>query len=69
MKSNFAFFWFFIVGGFVTAAVGVSYFASGEASHADDAQNYMVLLQIPLGAFVTIYGITHATDRNRRQKD
>ena len=65
MKSNFAFFWFFIIGGFVTAAVGVAYFASGEASRAPDAQNYMVVLQIPLGAFVTLYGIRHATDRRR----
>ncbi len=65
MKANSLFFWFFIIGGFVTAAVGVSYFASGESARADDAQNYMVLLQIPLGAFVTIYGITNARSRER----
>jgi hypothetical protein len=69
MKSNSLFFLFFIIGGFVTAAVGVAYFASGESSGAPDTQNYMVLLQIPLGAFVTIYGITNATDRKRKQKD
>ena len=62
MKANSLFFWFFIIGGFVTAAVGVAYFASGESSRADDVQNYMVVLQIPLGAFVTIYGIRQASD-------
>jgi hypothetical protein len=65
MKSNTLFFLFFIIGGFVTAAVGVAYFASGESSRAPEAQNYMVLLQIPLGAFVTLYGIRHATDRKQ----
>ena len=65
MRSNLLFFLFFVVGGFVTAAVGVSYFASGEAARADDAQNYMVLLQIPLGAFVTIYGITNVRSSER----
>lgn len=65
MRSNSAFFWFFIIGGFVTAAVGVAYFASGEFARADDAQNYTVLLQIPLGAVVSIYGISKREDLRR----
>jgi hypothetical protein len=65
MRSNSAFFWFFIIGGFVTAAVGVAYFASGESSRATDAQNYTVLLQIPLGAVVSVYGLTKREDIRR----
>jgi hypothetical protein len=56
MKSNNLFLWFFIIGGFVTAGVGVIYFASGESSHASDGQNGSVFLQILLGAAVTLYG-------------
>jgi hypothetical protein len=65
MRSNSAFFWFFIIGGFITAAVGVAYFASGESSAATDEQNYTVLLQIPIGALVSIYGLTKRQDLRR----
>jgi len=30
MKASSALFWFFIFGGFITAAVAVAYFTSGE---------------------------------------
>jgi len=65
MRSNSAFFWFFIIGGFITAAVGVAYFASGESARATDSQNYTVLLQIPIGAIVSIYGITKRDELRR----
>lgn len=65
MRSNSAFFWFFILVGFITAAVGVAYFASGESTRATDAQNYTVLLQIPLGAVAAIYGISKREDLRR----
>jgi hypothetical protein len=65
MRSNSAFFWFFIIGGFVTAAVGVAYFASGESYRATDSQNYTVLLQIPLGAIVSLYGLRQREDQRR----
>ncbi len=68
MRSNFVFFWFFIIGGFVTAAVGVAYFASGESSHATDGQNLTVLLQIPLGAFVTVFGLSKREDLRRERR-
>ena len=68
MTSNSAYFWFFIIGGFITAAVGVAFFASGEGSRATDAQNYTVLLQIPLGAVVSIYGLTKRQDIRRERR-
>ncbi len=58
MKSNSAFFWFFIIVGFITAAVGVAYFASGEGTRSTDEQNYMVLLQIPIGLISMLFGLT-----------
>ena len=65
MNSNSAFFWFFIIGGFITAAVGVAYFASGETFRATDEQNYTVLIQIPLGAVASLYGLTKRSDLRR----
>jgi len=62
MKSNNLFFWFFIVGGFLTAGIGVLYFLSGESSHASDGQNYSVFVQIILGAVVAIYGFRKYTE-------
>jgi hypothetical protein len=56
MNSNNFFLWFFIVGGFLTAGIGVLYFLSGESSHASDGQNYSVFVQIVLGAACTLYG-------------
>lgn len=66
MNSNTAFLWFFIIGGFITAAVGVAYFASGESSRAADAQNYTVLIQIPLGMFASVYGLSKRQDLSSR---
>jgi hypothetical protein len=56
MNSNNFLLWFLIVGGFVTAGVGVLYFLSGESSNASDGQNYSVFVQIVLGGAVTLYG-------------
>jgi hypothetical protein len=56
MKSNNLFFWFFIIGGFITAGIGVLYFLSGESSRASDGQNYSIFVQIILGIVVTVYG-------------
>jgi hypothetical protein len=56
MNTNTFFLWFLIVGGFLTAGVGVLYFLSGESGHASDGQNYSVCVQILLGALVTVYG-------------
>ena len=47
MKYNSAFFLFFIIGGFLTAAAAVAYFASGVSYRGTDAENYTLLLQIP----------------------
>lgn len=66
MKTNTLFFWFFVIGGFVTAAVGVSYFASGESMNGSQGQNYAALMQIPLGVAVTLYGINYVGDKKRR---
>lgn len=57
MRSNSAYLWFFIIGGFVTAAVGVVFFATGESARATEAQTYGAFLQIPLGAAISLYGI------------
>ena len=57
MNTHNLFLWFFIIGGFVTAGIGVLYFLSGESSNASDGQNYSVFVQIVLGAAVTFYGI------------
>jgi len=65
MKSNSAFLWFFIIGGFVTAAVGVAYFASGEGARSTDQQNYTVFLQIPIGLVATLYGLSKRWDLSR----
>jgi hypothetical protein len=56
MKTNDLFLWFFIIGGFLTAAVGVLYFVSGESLRASDGQNGSVFIQIILGAAVLFYG-------------
>jgi branched-subunit amino acid ABC-type transport system permease component len=56
MNSNNILLWFLIIGGFLTAGVGVIYFLSGESGHASDGQNYSVFVQILLGGLVTIYG-------------
>jgi H+/Cl- antiporter ClcA len=65
MKSNSAFLWFFIIVGFITAAVGVAYFASGEGSRSTDQQNYTVFLQIPIGLVATLYGLSKRGDLSR----
>ena len=57
MNTHNLFLWFFIIGGFITAGIGVLYFLSGESSNASDGQNYSVFVQIVLGAAVTFYGI------------
>ena len=67
MKSNTAFFWFFIIGGFLTAAAAVAYFASGESYKGTDAENYTFLLQIPLGIATTLYGIDKMTAAKQRR--
>lgn len=70
MKTVNAFFWFFIAGGFITAAAAVSYFASGESYRGTDQENYTILLQIPIGIVATLYGIQKIEDsKPRRQKD
>jgi hypothetical protein len=56
MKTTNLFLWFFIIGGFLTAGIGVLYFLSGESARASDGQNYSVFVQIVLGAAVTFYG-------------
>jgi hypothetical protein len=56
MKTNNLFLWFFIIGGFLTAGIGVLYFLSGESGRATDGQNYSVFVQIVLGFAVTFYG-------------
>jgi hypothetical protein len=56
MKTNNLFLWFFIIGGFVTAGIGVLYFVSGENLRASAGQNYSVFVQIVLGAAVLFYG-------------
>jgi hypothetical protein len=56
MNSNNVLLWFLIIGGFLTAGVGVLYFLSGENGHASDGQNYSVFVQIVLGAAITLYG-------------
>jgi len=56
MKTNDLFLWFFIIGGFVTAAIGILYFVSGENLRASAGQNYSVFVQIVLGAAVLFYG-------------
>jgi len=56
MKTNNLFLWFFIIGGFVTAAIGILYFVSGENLRASTGQNYSVFVQIVLGAAVLFYG-------------
>ena len=65
MKTNSAFLWFFIVIGFVTAAVGVAYFASGEGARSTDEQNYTVLLQIPIGLVAMLFGLNKRRDLGR----
>ena len=56
MKSNNLFLWFFIVGGFLTAAIGILYFISGENLRSSAGQNYSVFVQIILGGAVLFYG-------------
>ena len=69
MKSNSAFVCFFIIGGFLTAAAAVAYFASGVSYRGTDAENYTILLQIPMGIVATLYGIQKMEDgRGRRTK-
>lgn len=67
MKSNSAFFWFFIIGGFLTAAAAVAYFASGVSYRGTDAENYTILLQIPLGVVTSLYGIDKMTGAKQRR--
>ena len=62
MKASSAFFWFFIAGGFVTAAVAVAYFASDEYYRGSDQENYTILLQIPIGIVSTLYGLQKKTE-------
>lgn len=66
MKFNSAFFLFFIIGGFITAAAAVAYFASGVSYRGTDAENYTILLQIPLGIVTTLYGIDKMTSAEQR---
>jgi hypothetical protein len=66
MKFNSAFFLFFIIGGFITAAAAVAYFASGVSYRGTDAENYTILLQIPLGIVTTLYGIDKLTGAEQR---
>jgi hypothetical protein len=65
MRTNSAFLWFFIIVGFVTAAVGIAYFASGEAARSTDEQNYTVMLQIPIGVVAMLYGMSKRRDLSR----
>lgn len=62
MKASLAFFWFFIAGGFITAAAAVAYFASGEYYRGTDQENYTILLQIPIGIVATLYGLQKKTE-------
>ena len=62
MNSNNVFLWFFIIGGFLTAGIGILYFLSGENLHATAGQNYSVFVQIVLGAAVTAFGIRKYCD-------
>ncbi|MEQ1764966.1 MAG: hypothetical protein ABL984_17700 [Pyrinomonadaceae bacterium] len=66
MKTSSAFFWFFIAGGFITAATAVAYFASGESYRGTDQENYAILLQIPIGIVATLYGLQKKTDTQGR---
>ena len=69
MKTVNAFFWFFIAGGFITAATAVAYFASGESYRGTDQENYTILLQIPIGIVAFLYGVLKIEDsRPKRQK-
>lgn len=67
MKFNSAFFWFFIIGGFITAAAAVWYFASGLSYRGTEAENYTILLQIPLGVVTSLYGIDKITSARPRR--
>lgn len=67
MKITTAFVWFFVVGGFVTAAAAVSYFASGFSYRGTDAENYTILLQIPIGIVASLYGIQKLTESKHRR--
>lgn len=67
MKTNSAFFWFFIIAGFVTASAAVSYFASGVYYRGTDQENYTILLQIPIGIVAMLYGIQKMDDTGRRR--
>lgn len=66
MKTSSVFFWFFIAGGFITAAAAVAYFASGEYYRGTDHENYTILLQIPIGIVATLYGLQKKTEARRR---
>lgn len=66
MKASTGFFWFFIAGGFITAAAAVAYFASGEYYRGTDQENYTILLQIPIGIVATLYGIQKRSDASDR---
>lgn len=57
MNTHNLFLWFFIIGGFLTAGIGVLYFLSGESGNASDGQNYSVFVQIVLGAAILAYGV------------
>jgi hypothetical protein len=66
MKTSTAFFWFFIAGGFITAATAVAYFASGEYYRGTDQENCAILLQIPIGIVSTLYGLQKKTESVER---
>ena len=66
MKTVNAFFWFFIAGGFITAAAAVAYFASGESYRGTDQENYTILLQIPIGVVATLYGLQKRSEASSR---
>jgi hypothetical protein len=68
MKASSAFFWFFILGGFITAAAAVAYFASGESYRGTDQENYTILIQIPIGIVATLYGLQKKTDAHGGQR-
>ena len=51
----------------MTAAAAVWYFASGFSYRGTDAENYTILLQIPLGIATTLYGIDKITDARPRR--
>jgi hypothetical protein len=65
MRNSIGFSLFFVIGGFATSAVGVAYFASGEAARGTDVQSYTALIQIPLGIAVTLYGLTKRYERSQ----